>query len=184
MLYSRNREQLTELSILSHSFLQPVHPKTYFVKQALAEIGGFIYFWPDLIQPRSFPVLCGVRFPYVWRWKACAHSVESSRSLTSTERGVIHWKLATYRGLIKLVTSIKMHTCITHWAKHSARSVVLLLLLLFIPAINMQSCCMLLWQVLPYFVMEVLRFPGFPGLFAACVFSGALRFEKLCPEHE
>ena len=31
-------------------------------------------------------------------------------------------------------------------------------------------------QILPLFVMDVLNYPGFPGLFVATVFSGALRY--------
>ncbi len=34
-------------------------------------------------------------------------------------------------------------------------------------------------QALPYFVMEALYFPGVPGVFVACVFCGALRWDKL-----
>ena len=31
-------------------------------------------------------------------------------------------------------------------------------------------------QLIPYFVMEVLGYPGIPGLFISCLFSGALRY--------
>lgn len=32
-------------------------------------------------------------------------------------------------------------------------------------------------QLMPYYVMDTLsRFPGLPGLFVACVFSGSLRY--------
>ena len=31
-------------------------------------------------------------------------------------------------------------------------------------------------QIIPYFVMETLGYPGIPGLFVACLFSGALRY--------
>ena len=30
-------------------------------------------------------------------------------------------------------------------------------------------------QLIPYFVMEVLGYPGLPGLFISCLFSGSLR---------
>lgn len=33
-------------------------------------------------------------------------------------------------------------------------------------------------QIIPYFVMETLGYPGIPGLFVACLFSGALRLAE------
>ena len=33
----------------------------------------------------------------------------------------------------------------------------------------------MLFQLIPYFVMETLSYPGLPGLFLACVAAGALR---------
>jgi len=30
-------------------------------------------------------------------------------------------------------------------------------------------------QLLPLYVMDQIHYPGFPGLFTACIFSGALR---------
>ncbi len=35
-------------------------------------------------------------------------------------------------------------------------------------------------QLLPYFIMRVLAFPGLPGVFLACLFSGALRYVVQC----
>ncbi|KAK7096188.1 sodium-coupled monocarboxylate transporter 1-like isoform X1 [Littorina saxatilis] len=35
-------------------------------------------------------------------------------------------------------------------------------------------------QIIPYFVMEVLNFPGLPGLFISCLFSGALSTMSSC----
>ena len=32
-----------------------------------------------------------------------------------------------------------------------------------------------LFQLVPYFVLDVLNYPGFPGVFLAVLFSGALR---------
>ena len=37
---------------------------------------------------------------------------------------------------------------------------------------RLYPCCV---EIVPYFVMEVLNFPGLPGLFISCLFSGALR---------
>jgi len=31
-------------------------------------------------------------------------------------------------------------------------------------------------QLLPLYVMDRMFYPGFPGLFTACIFSGALRY--------
>ena len=33
----------------------------------------------------------------------------------------------------------------------------------------------MLFQLVPYFVIDVLNYPGFPGVFLAVLFSGALR---------
>ena len=38
-------------------------------------------------------------------------------------------------------------------------------------------------QLIPLFVMEVLGYPGLPGLFVSCLFSGALRYVGCCRCH-
>ena len=35
-----------------------------------------------------------------------------------------------------------------------------------------------LFQLLPYYVMDRLNYPGIPGLFLACLFAGALRYTE------
>jgi len=51
----------------------------------------------------------------------------------------------------------------------------LILLLLKFSGDRKLTYCVYHWQLLPLYVMDRMNYPGFPGLFTACVFSGALR---------